>query len=111
MTLLNNLDQLPSDHYDFAMSMVPTDKHVNDLYFGQTRLAEKLNKDCFLVDSSTISPLAALDLHTKLKTDFGMDFIDAPVAGGVPGAQNANLTFMIGSETSELFEVSQSRIR
>ena len=85
--------------------MVPTDQHVNDLYFGRGRLAEKLNRDCFVLDSSTISPLSALDLHQRLRSEFGLEFIDAPVSGGVTGAQNATLTFMIGSDSPSLFEV------
>lgn len=59
-----------------------------------------------MVDSSTISPLAAMEMHQKLKSEFGLEFMDAPMSGGVPGAQNASLTFMVGSDTPELFEVS-----
>jgi 3-hydroxyisobutyrate dehydrogenase len=35
-----------------------------------------------------------------------MAFIDAPVSGGTVGAKNGTLTFMIGSETEDIFQVS-----
>ena len=33
-----------------------------------------------------------------------MDFVDAPVSGGVPGATNGTLSFMIGSPTQQLYK-------
>ena len=87
--------------------MLPATQHVKELYFGQTQLANKLNKDCLLIDSSTICPIAAGEIAARLRNESGLEFIDAPVAGGVPGAQNASLTFMVGSNTPELFDVRQ----
>jgi 3-hydroxyisobutyrate dehydrogenase len=87
------------------MTMLPATQHVKDLYFGEAQLANKLNKDCLLIDSSTICPIGAKDIAFRLRSESGLEFIDAPVAGGVPGAQNASLTFMIGANTPDLFEV------
>lgn len=88
-----------------CFTMLPTNKFVEDVYFGAMDLANKLNKDCLLIDSSTISPLAARNLSIKLREEFGLEFLDAPVSGGVYGAENASLCFMIGAESPEIFEV------
>ena len=85
--------------------MLPSRNHLNDLFFGETALAKKLNKTCLLVDCSTISPFDTLHFGERLKSENGLEFVDAPVSGGVPGAENGTLTFMIGSKNEELFEV------
>jgi 3-hydroxyisobutyrate dehydrogenase len=36
-----------------------------------------------------------------------MTYIDAPVSGGVTGAQAGTLTFMVGAENNELFNRSK----
>lgn len=88
-----------------SFTMLPTNKHVEDVYYGPTGLATRLNKDCLLVDSSTISPLAARNLSIKLRNEFDLEFVDAPVSGGVFGADKATLCFMIGADSPALFEV------
>ena len=35
--------------------------------------------------------------------DKGFNFVDAPVSGGVKGAVNGSLTFMIGAKDQDLF--------
>ena len=56
-----------------------------------------------IIDSSTISPITSKDLNKKAK-DYGMTYLDAPVSGGVPGATNGTLTFMVGAESEQVFE-------
>jgi 3-hydroxyisobutyrate dehydrogenase len=85
--------------------MLPATQHIKELYFGETQLANKLNKNCLLIDSSTICPISTKEIASRLRNESGLEFIDAPVAGGVPGAKNATLTFMVGSNTPELFDV------
>ena len=59
-----------------------------------------------LIDCSTIAPddarafAAAADMA-------GCDFLDAPVSGGAIGAEAATLTFMVGSETEEVFRQAE----
>ena len=85
--------------------MLPSKNHFMDLYFGSMDLARKLNQDCLVVDCSTVSPLDTLEFSKRFREETGLEFLDAPVSGGTPGAMNATLTFMVGSETPELFEV------
>ncbi|KAK5649070.1 hypothetical protein RI129_003962 [Pyrocoelia pectoralis] len=48
-----------------------------------------------LIGRSTINPITAQELH-KIAEGAGIQFLDAPVSGGVTGASAATLTFMIG---------------
>lgn len=54
-----------------------------------------------LLDSSTTDTADALELH-RLVTESGRVFFDAPVSGGVGGAQNGTLTFMVGGTEEQL---------
>jgi 3-hydroxyisobutyrate dehydrogenase-like beta-hydroxyacid dehydrogenase len=51
-----------------------------------------------IIDSSTISPAVSQNLSAKAK-NWNMTYVDAPVAGGVMGANNATLTFLVGSDS------------
>ncbi len=54
-----------------------------------------------LIDSSTIDPMAARRVHQKME-DTGSSVVDAPVSGGVKGAENGTLTFMVGGTDGSL---------
>jgi 3-hydroxyisobutyrate dehydrogenase len=54
------------------------------------------------VDTSTISPLASKEFAAEAKKK-DLIFVDSPMSGGIPGAINATLTFMVGCE-KEHFE-------
>jgi 3-hydroxyisobutyrate dehydrogenase len=54
-------------------------------------------KGTYFIDSSTISPIDAQEYARQLKSK-GFIAADAPVSGGVMGAQKATLSFMIGCE-------------
>lgn len=55
-----------------------------------------------IVDCSTISVAETRDLAAKLSNE-GIGFLDAPISGGVKGAQEATLAFMVGG-SAEHFE-------
>lgn len=56
-----------------------------------------------IVDSSTISPLASKEFAETAKKQ-SMKFLDTPMSGGIMGAQNGTLTFMVGAENKEDFD-------
>ncbi len=53
-----------------------------------------------VVDFSTIPPEVTKALAARLKEANGMDWVDAPVSGGVPGAEAGTLTIMAGGPTA-----------
>lgn len=72
---------------------------VEELLFGPSKLAESLPAGAVLVDFSTIGPKATRALYSRLqaqRADVG--WIDAPVSGGVKGAETGELVVMCGGE-------------
>jgi len=56
-----------------------------------------LRTDSVLVDTSTVSPTTTVALAGKL-ADIGVEYVDAPVSGGVEGAINGRLVAMVGAD-------------
>ncbi|XP_065368259.1 probable 3-hydroxyisobutyrate dehydrogenase, mitochondrial [Calliphora vicina] len=83
---------------DFVITMLPNNDIVNKAYEDMT--ADGVNKDTIFIDSSTIDPTLVKQLQ-KMVSGKGARFIDAPVSGGVPGAEQATLTFMVGGTNEE----------
>ena len=85
---------------NLIITMLPNSHIVKKLC--EEILFPKLSKDSIIVDSSTISPLVAKELSEKANSH-GLSFVDAPVSGGVGGAQAATLTFMVGTQEDKIF--------
>lgn len=82
---------------NFVISMLPSGSHVNDLYFGDNGIAPFIHENALVIDSSTIDVATAKAVASKL-SERGIAFVDAPVSGGVAGAQAGTLTFIVGGE-------------
>lgn len=90
------------------VTMLPGPKHVLETYTsGVASLLAELKrqnmKDVLFVDSSTIDPTTARTVHAEVVAA-GAKFVDAPVSGGVKGAEEGTLTFMVGADSQDLFE-------
>ncbi|OQS04002.1 3-hydroxyisobutyrate dehydrogenase, partial [Thraustotheca clavata] len=88
-----------------VITMLPSTPHVQEVYLGKNGLVHELTKDHFLIDSSTIDPGFTKTLASTL-AEKGATMIDAPVSGGVNGAKNGTLTFMVGGSQAA-YEKSQ----
>ncbi len=82
---------------EVVITMLPAGQHVRGLYLGEEGLLAKAAKGALLVDSSTIDVGSARAVHEAAEAA-GQAFVDAPVSGGVAGAEQATLTFMCGGE-------------
>src|SRR6266511_1456704 len=80
---------------EVVITMLPAGKHVRDVYFGEGGVLEAALAGTLLIDSSTIDVETARDV-AHVADGKGFEMIDAPVSGGVAGAQAATLTFMVG---------------
>ena len=58
-----------------------------------------------LVDHSSIEPKATREFAARLLHENGMHWVDAPVSGGVPGAEAGTLAIMAGGEASAVDQV------
>jgi 3-hydroxyisobutyrate dehydrogenase len=80
---------------DIVVTMLPAGQHVRDVYLGANGILAKAKKGTLFIDSSTIDVATARAVAAEAEKK-GMLMIDAPVSGGVGGAQGGTLTFMLG---------------
>lgn len=80
---------------DVVISMLPAGKHVLSVYTGERGILAAARPGTLFIDSSTIDVKSARDAIAAAEAR-GMLMVDAPVSGGVAGAENAALTFMVG---------------
>lgn len=86
---------------DAVISMLPAGKHVLSVYTGDKGILAAARPGTLFIDSSTIDVKSAREAIAAAEAK-GMLMLDAPVSGGVAGAENAALTFMVGG-TDEAF--------
>ena len=84
-----------SESVDALISMLPASEHVESLYLGEDGLLSKLDNTVLIIDCSTIAPDSAIKVANQAK-DLDLSMVDAPVSGGVVGAQESTLTFIVG---------------
>jgi 3-hydroxyisobutyrate dehydrogenase len=89
------------DNSDIVITMLPASKHVHQVFNEVTPREGQL-----FIDASTIDPQTVKTIHSTVSKK-GAQLIDAPVSGGVGGAEAGTLTFMVGGSTSE-FEKARS---
>ena len=81
---------------EIIVTMLPAGRHVLDVYPSIMAAAPA---GALLIDSSTIDVESARAAH-KVAATAKFASLDAPVSGGVGGAEAATLTFMVGGETA-----------
>lgn len=83
------------------ISMLPAGAHVRALYLDEGSAGDKIKQGALVIDCSTIDAASAKTVAQGL-SDKGVRFIDAPVSGGVGGAQAGTLTFIVGGHSDDL---------
>ena len=81
-----------SNDTDIIITMLPNGEIVEDVLDS---IINNLKPNTLITDCSTIDVDKAKNLHKKCK-ERKLLFLDAPVSGGVGGAENGILTFMVG---------------
>jgi len=90
---------------DIVVTMLPAGPQVRSLYLGEGGVLASARRGALLIDCSTIDVETARAVAVAAK-GAGFDMLDAPVSGGVAGAEAASLTFMVGGE-AEIFARAQ----
>jgi 3-hydroxyisobutyrate dehydrogenase len=80
---------------DAIVTMLPESQHVHDVYCAPGGVIEAAGAGTLLIDSSTIDVTTAREVAARAAEN-GLAMVDAPVSGGVAGAQAGTLTFMVG---------------
>ena len=89
---------------DVVLTMFPSGQHVLDAYRGaegQPGLLAEAKPGTMFLDCSTINVDEAREA-SALAIAAGHRAVDAPVSGGVVGAEAGTLTFMVGGEPARL---------
>jgi 3-hydroxyisobutyrate dehydrogenase len=81
---------------ELVITMLPAGQHVRDAWLGSGGMAAASAPSAVLVDCSTIDVATAREVAAGV----GRPFLDAPVSGGVMGAEAGTLTFMVGGPDS-----------
>src|SRR6478735_6593251 len=82
---------------DAVFTMLPKGEHARAVYLGEDGVLKHADTRTLLIDSSTIDIASAQELHDAAAAA-GFRFVDAPVSGGMSGAEAGTLTFMVGGE-------------
>lgn len=86
---------------DVLITMLPSSPHVKQLYVGEGALLQNISGQPLIIDCSTIAPDAAKEVANAAKRR-GLEMLDAPVSGGVAGAEAGTLTFIVGGSSDAL---------
>ena len=90
---------------DIVITMLPAGPQVRSVYLDPGGVLAGARRGALLIDCSTIDVETARAVAAAAK-GAGFDMLDAPVSGGVSGAEAASLTFMVGGE-AEIFARAQ----
>jgi 3-hydroxyisobutyrate dehydrogenase len=86
---------------EVLISMLPAGAHVRDVYLGDDGVIAAAGEGALFIDCSTIDVETARAVN-QAAADAGFAMLDAPVSGGIAGAEAGTLTFMVGG-TDEAF--------
>ena len=89
---------------DALITMLPNNVAVENIFLKENLLAE-INKNVIIIESSTISPQVSKNVSKKA-ADMDIAMLDAPVSGGVKGAELGTLTFIVGGNDDHLKKVT-----
>lgn len=87
---------------DVVVTMLPSGREVSEIYLGVDGIVAQAKPGTVLIDSSTIDVETARQVAAAAEAK-ALFMVDAPVSGGVGGAQAGTLTFMVGG-SDQAFE-------
>ena len=82
---------------DFVFSCVGNDDDLRSVTIGPGGAFEGMKKGAVFIDNTTASAIVARELDAAARSG-GFNSLDAPVSGGQAGAENGQLTVMVGGE-------------
>lgn len=90
---------------DIVFACVGNDNDLREVTLGAQGAFKGVKKGAIFVDHTTASAGIARELHAAA-TAAGFGFLDAPVSGGQAGAENGQLTVMVGGDQAA-FDAAQ----
>ncbi|XEC93821.1 NAD(P)-binding domain-containing protein [Paenibacillus tarimensis] len=91
---------------DTIVTMVSNDNAIREVYYGEQGIIQGVRPGQTIIDCSTISPDLTRQLAADIKAKSG-DFLDAPVTGSKPAAEEGTLVFMVGGSSEAIRDNEQ----
>jgi 3-hydroxyisobutyrate dehydrogenase len=86
---------------DFVITCLPTSSEVDALLDGPNGLLAGLQRGALVIDCTSGDPETSRRIAARL-AEAGVGFVDAPVSGGVSGAEKGTLTVMCGGSAANV---------
>ncbi len=86
---------------DIVITCLPTSREVSALLDGDDGLLAALAPGSLLLDCTSGDPATSREIAARL-AERGVHFVDAPVSGGVSGAEAGTLTVMCGGRDEDV---------
>ncbi len=93
-----------AENCDVIFCCVGNDDDVKQVCYGEEGIFAGMQKNAILVDHTTASAELARELN-QFAQQHEFSFLDAPVSGGQAGAENGQLTIMVGGEQETFAQV------
>lgn len=90
---------------DVVFTMLSTPEVVEDVAFGKNGFVGHMKKNALWIDCSTVDPASSVRFAEK-SSNYGIRFMDAPVAGTKQPAEKGELLFLVGGKDEDLDEVT-----
>lgn len=86
---------------DVVITCLPTSREVESLLDGPEGILAGLSSNAFMIDCTSGDPATSRRIAARVG-ERGVAFMDAPVSGGVSGAQQGTLTVMCGADAATM---------
>jgi 3-hydroxyisobutyrate dehydrogenase-like beta-hydroxyacid dehydrogenase len=103
-TVANSIAELASEA-DVILSSLTNDDAVKSVYADPQGVFAYLRRGSAIIEMSTVSPATSRELY-DLSRQAGVKFLDSPVSGSTPSAEEGTLTLFCGGD-EELFQAAQ----
>jgi 3-hydroxyisobutyrate dehydrogenase-like beta-hydroxyacid dehydrogenase len=87
-----------AQHCNAVITMLPDSPTIENVVLGEEGIIHGAQKNVIFIDMSTAYPMSTVMLSKQLGKN-GIRMLDAPVAGGVSGAEDGTLTIMVGGDS------------
>ena len=86
---------------EITLTSLPASPDVEAVYLDAGGLVESAKPGTLLIDLSSVLPSTPRKIEPRARAR-GLDFLEAPVSGGVSGARAATLAIMVGGDAQAL---------
>lgn len=96
--------QAAVEEADVVFTMLSTPQVVEEVALGTTGFVQAMKPHALWVDCSIVNPSFTTQMAAASQ-ELGIQFMDAPVAGTLPHAQNGELVFFVGGTATQIEKV------